>query len=69
MPDPAKVSSARDTLKGPAGPSGFGSATDEERILLAADAGATYTGWTAVTGATGPTGVMPAGPTGPTGAP
>lgn len=69
MPDPTKVSASRDMLKGPAGPSGFGSATEEERILLAADAGTSYTGWTAVTGATGPQGVMPQGPTGPTGPP
>lgn len=69
MPDAPKVSAARELLKGPAGPSGQGSATEEERILLAADTGATYGGWTAVTGATGPTGVMPQGPTGPTGPP
>jgi len=67
-PDPAKVSTARQILKGPAGPSGFGSATDEERILKAADAGTTYAGWTGHTGTTGRTGAAGAtGATGPTG--
>lgn len=66
MPDPTKVAATRDDLKDLAGPSGFGSATSEERILAAADAGVTAVDWTGPTGATGVRGAT--GVTGPAGA-
>jgi hypothetical protein len=64
MPDPTKVNAARVWHKEVSGPSGFGSATAEERILATADAGTVYGGQ--VTGPTGPTGS--AHVTGPSGA-
>lgn len=67
-PDPTKVNAADQLLTEVKGPSGFGSATAEERTLKAADAGVAYTGWaTGPTGPQGRTGTSPTGATGPTG--